>query len=56
MSNEKVLRAKDISIVFGGLTAVDHFNMEIGQNELVGLIIVVIAIVVIFGGLYLIIS
>lgn len=38
MSNEKVLRAKDISIVFGGLTAVDHFNMEIGQNELVGLI------------------
>ncbi|MDO5649818.1 MAG: ABC transporter ATP-binding protein [Gallicola sp.] len=38
MSDEKILRAKDISIVFGGLTAVDQFNMEIGQNELVGLI------------------
>ena len=41
MSNEKttpVLKAQHLGIQFGGLKAVDDFNMEIGQSELVGLI------------------
>ncbi|MCC8138361.1 MAG: ABC transporter ATP-binding protein [Clostridiales bacterium] len=33
-----VLRASHLGIQFGGLKAVDDFNMEIGQSELVGLI------------------
>ncbi|MCR4790296.1 MAG: ABC transporter ATP-binding protein [Treponemataceae bacterium] len=38
--NEKelLLRAKDISIVFGGLRAVSEFNLELREGELVGLI------------------
>lgn len=35
---EPVLRAVHLGISFGGLKAVDDFNMEIGQSELVGLI------------------
>lgn len=43
MSNEKkkevpVLQAKSLGIQFGGLRAVQDFNIEIGQSELVGLI------------------
>lgn len=33
-----VLRASDISIVFGGLCAVSNFSFEIKQGELIGLI------------------
>lgn len=33
-----VLEAKDVTMRFGGLTAVDHFNLSLGNNELVGLI------------------
>ena len=33
-----VLQAKHLGIQFGGLKAVDDFNIEIGQSELVGLI------------------
>ncbi len=33
-----VLRASHLGIQFGGLKAVDDFNMEIGESELVGLI------------------
>ena len=33
-----VLKAQHLSIQFGGLKAVDDFNMEIGESELVGLI------------------
>lgn len=35
---ELLLRAKDISIVFGGLRAVSDFSMELRHGELVGLI------------------
>ena len=39
MSEAKtVLKASDISIVFGGLRAVSNFSCELKQNELVGLI------------------
>ncbi|HZK20025.1 MAG TPA: ABC transporter ATP-binding protein [Treponemataceae bacterium] len=40
MSNESntVLQATDISIVFGGLRAVNNFNCKIKESELVGLI------------------
>ena len=37
MSNP-ILNAKDISITFGALKAVTDFNLEIKENELVGLI------------------
>lgn len=33
-----VLRTKNLGIQFGGLKAVDNFNLEIGESELVGLI------------------
>ena len=33
-----VLKAQHLSIQFGGLKAVDDFNTEIGESELVGLI------------------
>lgn len=33
-----VLKAQNLGIQFGGLKAVDDFNMEIGESELVGLI------------------
>ena len=33
-----VLKANNISIVFGGLKAVENFNIEIKEGELVGLI------------------
>lgn len=33
-----VLSAKNITMQFGGLTAVDQFNLELSSNELVGLI------------------
>ena len=32
-----VLKAQHLGIQFGGLKAVDDFNMEIGESELVGL-------------------
>ncbi|MCI5839559.1 MAG: ABC transporter ATP-binding protein [Peptoniphilaceae bacterium] len=35
---EKVLEAKNISINFGGLKAVNDFNLELHQGELIGLI------------------
>lgn len=35
---ELLLRAKDISIVFGGLRAVNEFNLKLYNGELVGLI------------------
>ena len=35
---ETILKATDLSIVFGGLKAVDNFNIEIKKGELVGLI------------------
>ncbi|NWO26128.1 ABC transporter ATP-binding protein [Peptostreptococcaceae bacterium oral taxon 081] len=38
MSNNLILSAKDIGITFGGLKAVSEFNLEIYQNEIVGLI------------------
>ena len=37
-NRELLLRAKDISIVFGGLKAVSEFNLEMFEGELVGLI------------------
>lgn len=37
-SNKTILSAKDISITFGALKAVTDFNLEIKENELVGLI------------------
>lgn len=36
--NTPVLKAQSLGIIFGGLKAVDDFNMEIGKSELVGLI------------------
>lgn len=33
-----LLEAKDLGIAFGGLKAVDNFNISIGDNQLVGLI------------------
>ena len=38
MSNVPVLKTEHLGINFGGLKAVDDFNMEIMQGELVGLI------------------
>lgn len=41
MSNHEetpVLKAQHLGVQFGGLKAVDDFNLEIGQSELVGLI------------------
>ena len=40
MSEERksVLQASDISIVFGGLTAVANFSCDLKDGELVGLI------------------
>ena len=32
---ELLLRAKDISIVFGGLRAVSDFNLELYEGELI---------------------
>ena len=37
-NKELLLRAKDISIVFGGLRAVSDFDLELSQGELIGLI------------------
>lgn len=37
-ANTPVLKTKNLGISFGGLKAVDSFNMEIGKSELVGLI------------------
>lgn len=37
-ANVPVLKAQSLGIQFGGLKAVDNFNMEIGKSELVGLI------------------
>lgn len=37
-NNKLILNAKDISITFGALKAVSNFNLEIKENELVGLI------------------
>ena len=36
--DDLVLRAKDISIVFGGLKAVTDFSLDLHEGELVGLI------------------
>ena len=37
-AREPVLRASHLGISFGGLKAVDDFNLEIGESELIGLI------------------
>ena len=37
-NKEILLRAKNISIVFGGLRAVSDFNLELKEGELIGLI------------------
>ena len=34
----RVLTCKNLGIDFGGLTAVNNLNMEIDENEIVGLI------------------
>ena len=36
--NSPTLEVKDLTIRFGGLTAVENFNIKIDENELVGLI------------------
>src|SRR5690348_4960930 len=36
--SDVLLRAKDVTIKFGGLTAVSNFNLELRRGELVGLI------------------
>lgn len=38
MENKTLLKAKNICIEFGALKAVDNFNLEIKQGELIGLI------------------
>ncbi len=38
MQKDLVLKAENLGITFGGLKAVDNFNIEIGKSELVGLI------------------
>jgi branched-chain amino acid transport system ATP-binding protein len=38
MANDVLLQASDVTIRFGGLTAVSKFNLRIGPHELVGLI------------------
>ena len=38
MKNKMIMQATYLSIVFGGLRAVDKFSFELYQNELVGLI------------------
>jgi len=38
MNTAPVLQTKSLGISFGGLKAVDNFNLEIGKSELVGLI------------------
>ena len=35
---KSVLKAVNLGIAFGGLKAVQHFNIDIGEGELVGLI------------------
>ena len=37
-NNIPVLEAKHLGIQFGGLKAVDDFNLKIGKSELIGLI------------------
>ena len=32
MSNNVVLKAENLGIAFGGLKAVDNFNMELGES------------------------
>lgn len=38
MSNENILEVKGLGIDFGGLTAVDNFDLEIGKHDIYGLI------------------
>ena len=38
MADTPVLKAEHLGISFGGLKAVSDFDIQIGQNELVGLI------------------
>ena len=38
MKNKMLMQATDVSIVFGGLRAVNKFSLELYKNELVGLI------------------
>jgi len=38
MASEVLLKAKDVTIKFGGLVAVSNFNLELCKGELVGLI------------------
>ena len=38
VENNNILETKDLTIQFGGLVAVDHINMEIKRNSIMGLI------------------
>ena len=38
MADQVLLKASDITMRFGGLTAVDHVNMELRKGEIVGII------------------
>ena len=38
MSNEPILKVENLGIDFGGLTAVNNFNLEIGKTDIYGLI------------------
>ena len=38
MAEQVLLQASDITMRFGGLTAVDHVNMEVHKGEIVGII------------------
>jgi branched-chain amino acid transport system ATP-binding protein len=38
MENKNVLKVENLGITFGGLKAVQDFNLEIGESELLGLI------------------
>ncbi len=50
-SNKVVLSAKNISITFGALKAVTDFNLEIKENELVGVVLSAKNISITFGAL-----
>ena len=38
MDKKPILDVRELGIDFGGLTAVDNFNLMIGRNEIAGLI------------------
>ena len=46
MAKKPILDVRELGIDFGGLTAVDGFNLMIGRNEITGLILSLIHIYV----------